>query len=83
MDTNPNEMKTLIELLILHGTVQKPENEMYFSKRGSVFMPYFPQIMTEKRFHLLLKFLLLLKIPQFAPISITRNSIKFSQSLIT
>jgi hypothetical protein len=73
MDTSPTEMKTLIELLILHGIVQKPENGMYFSKRGSIVMPYFPQIMTEKRFHLLLKLLFLLTIPKFTPISITRN----------
>jgi hypothetical protein len=35
--TNPTEMKTLIGLLILQGTVQKPENGMYFSKRVSHF----------------------------------------------
>ena len=57
MDTNPTEKKTLIGLLILNGIVQKPENGMYFSKRESIVMPYFTQIMTEKRFHLLLKFL--------------------------
>ena len=48
--------KTLIGLLILQGIVQKPENGMYFSKRVSIVTPYFSQ-MTEKRFHLLLKFL--------------------------
>jgi len=49
-------MKTLIELLILQGTVQKSENGMYFSKRESIVTPYFSQIKTEKKFHLLLKF---------------------------
>jgi len=57
MDTNPTEMKTLIGFLILQGIVQKPENGLYFSKRESIVTPYFSQIMTEKRFHLLLKFL--------------------------
>jgi len=57
MDTNPAEMKTLIGLLILQDIVHKPENGMYFSKRESTVTPYFSQIMTEKRFHLLLKFL--------------------------
>jgi len=57
MDTNPTEMKTLIGLLILQGTVHKPENGTYFSKREIIVTPYFSQIMTEKRFHLLLKFL--------------------------
>ena len=50
-------MKTLIGLLILQGIEQKPENGIYFSKRESTVTPYFSQIMTEKRFHILLKFL--------------------------
>jgi hypothetical protein len=58
MDTNPTEMKTLIGLLIIQGIVQKPENGMFFSKKESVVTPCFSHIMTEKRFHLLLKFLL-------------------------
>jgi len=57
MDTNPTEMKTPFGLLILQGIVQKPENGMCFSKRESIVTPYFSQIMTEKRFHLPLKFL--------------------------
>jgi len=57
MDTNLPEMKTLIGLLILQGIVQKPENGMYFSKRECIVTPYFSQIITEKIFHLLLKFL--------------------------
>jgi len=57
MDTNATEMKTLLGLLILQAIVQKPENGMYFSKRESIVTPYFSQIMTEKRFHLLLNFL--------------------------
>jgi len=57
MDTNPTEMKTLIGLLILQGIVQKPEKGMYFSKREGIETPHFSQIMTEERFHLLLKFL--------------------------
>ena len=57
MDTNPTEMKTLIGLLILQCTVQKPENGMYFSKTERAASPYFSQEMKEKRFHRLLKFL--------------------------
>ena len=57
MDTNLTETKTLIGLLILHGIVQKPDNGTYFSKRESIVTPYFSQIITEKRFHLLLNFL--------------------------
>jgi hypothetical protein len=50
-------MKTLIWLLILQDIVQKPENGMYFSKRGSTATPYFTKVMTEKRCHIFLKFL--------------------------
>ena len=57
MDKNPTEMKTLTGLLILQGIVQKPENGMYCSKKESIVTPYFSQIMTEKRFLLLLKYL--------------------------
>ena len=56
MDTNPTEMETLIGLLVLQGIVQEHENEMYFAKSEIIVTPYFSQIMTEKRFHLLLKF---------------------------
>jgi hypothetical protein len=80
MDTNSTEMEILIEILILQGIVQKPKNGMYFSKRESIVMPYFSQIMTEKRFHLLLKFLHLLTIPNLTLISVTRKSIKPNQS---
>jgi len=67
MDTNPTEMKTLIGLLILQSIVQKPENGMYFSKRESTVTPYFSQIMTEKSFHLLLKFLHFAENSKFDP----------------
>jgi hypothetical protein len=50
-------MKTLNGLLNLQGIAQKSENGKYFSKRESMLTPYFSQIITEKRFHLLLKFL--------------------------
>ena len=57
MDTKPTEMKTLNGLLTLQGILQKPENGMYFFKRESIVTPYFSQIMREKCFHLLIKFL--------------------------
>jgi hypothetical protein len=67
MDTNLTEMKTLTGLLILQHIVQKPENGMYFSKRESIVKPYFSQIMTEKRFHLLLKLLHFIDNSKFDP----------------
>ena len=57
MDTNLTEMKTLTGLLVFQGFAQKRKNGMYFSKRESIVTPHFSQIMTEKRFHLLIKFL--------------------------
>ena len=63
----PTEVKTLTGFLILQGIVQKHENGMYFSKRVSIVTPYFPQIMTEKRFHLLLKFLHFADNSKFGP----------------
>jgi hypothetical protein len=65
MDTNPTEMKTLIGLIILQSIVQKQENGMYFSKRESTVTPQ--QIMTEKIFHFLLKFLHFANNSQFDP----------------
>ena len=67
MDAKPTKMNTLIGLLILQRIVQKPENGMYFSKRISIVKPYFSQIMTENRFHLLLKFLLFADNSKFDP----------------
>jgi len=66
-DTTPTEMETISGLVILQGIVQKPENGMYFSKRESIVAPYFSQIMTEERFHLLLKFILFADSSKFDP----------------
>ncbi|CAH1972612.1 unnamed protein product [Acanthoscelides obtectus] len=56
-ETNTNEIRTLIGLLILQGLCPKPEYKMYFSRRESIETPFFSKIISEKRFHLLLKFL--------------------------
>lgn len=56
-ETNAGEIMLLIGLLILGGIVQKPTTEMYFSKKKIISTPFFRDTMTEKRFHLLLKFL--------------------------
>ncbi|XP_049964438.1 piggyBac transposable element-derived protein 4-like [Schistocerca serialis cubense] len=56
-NTTCNEVKTLIGMLVLQGILHKPDHKMYFSKRESVDTPFFRKVMSEKRFHLLLKFL--------------------------
>nr|CAH7715063.1 unnamed protein product [Callosobruchus chinensis] len=55
--TDKNEIRILIGLLILQGICPKPEFKMYFSRRHSIETPFFLEVMSEKRFHLLLKFL--------------------------
>jgi hypothetical protein len=60
-------MKTLIGLLILQGIVQKPKNGMYYPKKENAVTPYFSKVMTEKRFHLLLKFLHFVNNSNFDP----------------
>ncbi|XP_046998526.1 piggyBac transposable element-derived protein 4-like [Schistocerca americana] len=56
-NTTHDEVKTLMGMLVLQGILRKPDHKMYFSKSGSVDTPFFRKVMSEKRFHLLLKFL--------------------------
>ncbi|XP_047103529.1 piggyBac transposable element-derived protein 4-like [Schistocerca piceifrons] len=56
-NTTRDKVKTLIGMLVLQGILHKPDRKMYFSKRESVDTPFFRKVMSEKRFHLLLKFL--------------------------
>lgn len=55
--TNANEIRTLLALFIIQGICIKPEYKLYFTKRESIETPFFSRIISEKRFHLLLKFL--------------------------
>lgn len=56
-ETNVDELRTLLGVLILQSVTMKPEYKMYFSRRESIETPFFLKIFTEKRFHLLMKFL--------------------------
>lgn len=56
-NTNPEEIMLFICFLLLQGIVQLPTNAFYFSKRQIINCDIFNQIFSEKRFHLLLKFL--------------------------
>jgi hypothetical protein len=47
----------LLEFLLLQGIDQKSDNKSYFSKRKLLETPIYSEIFTERRFHLLLKFL--------------------------
>lgn len=56
-DTNSDEIKTFLGLLILQGLCSKPETKMYFSHRESISTPFYSRIISERRFHLIQKFL--------------------------
>ncbi|XP_023213058.1 piggyBac transposable element-derived protein 4-like [Centruroides sculpturatus] len=56
-DTNPDEIRILLALIILQGIVVKPTVQMYFSTREIVETPFFNQVMSRDRFLILLSFL--------------------------
>jgi hypothetical protein len=56
-DTNFNEMKTFLGMLILMGLVYKPRIAMYWAQDSLIETPIFSQLMTRNRFLLLTKFL--------------------------
>ena len=56
-DTNAKELKVFVGLLILQGVTSQSTNSMYFSKRESTATPFYPKIMSGRRFDLLQKFL--------------------------
>ena len=55
--TNKEEIKLLFSILLLQGIIQKPTLGHYFSRNRLLATPIFFEIMTEKRFLLLLRFL--------------------------
>ncbi|CAH2019884.1 unnamed protein product [Acanthoscelides obtectus] len=55
--TDANEIKTFLGLLLLQSVCVKPSYEMYFSKRESIETPFFSKVMTERKFALICKFL--------------------------
>jgi hypothetical protein len=55
--TNKEEIKLFSAILLLQGIVQKPMMGNYFSHNRLLATPIFYEMMTEKRFLLLLKFL--------------------------
>lgn len=56
-ECDKNEMMCFIALIILQGLLKKPRESMYFSKRPCIETPFYRQIMKERRFFLLKKFL--------------------------
>ena len=56
-ETNGREMRLFLAILIYMGIVQKPVEEWYWSKRQSICTPFVSEIMSYRRFQLLMKFL--------------------------
>ncbi|GBN69954.1 PiggyBac transposable element-derived protein 4 [Araneus ventricosus] len=56
-DVTSEELKRFISLLILQGIVQKPTEKWFWSKRPILCTPFFGNVMNEKRYSLIMKFL--------------------------
>lgn len=56
-ETNTEELMCFLALLLLQGIVQKPVEKWFWSKRPALSTPFFRQVMTEKRYGLIMKFL--------------------------
>jgi len=55
--TNNTEIKCFMATLVLHGIIRKPTLQMYYSKRETIFTPFFSKVMPRERFLLSWKFL--------------------------
>ncbi|XP_023213010.1 piggyBac transposable element-derived protein 4-like [Centruroides sculpturatus] len=56
-ETNCDEVKLFLALLILQGIVKKPDMRLYFTKDKMLATPFFGEIMTRDRFVDLLRFM--------------------------
>ncbi|KAF8785039.1 PiggyBac transposable element-derived protein like [Argiope bruennichi] len=56
-DMDSSEIRVFLALLILQGILQKPIQKLYWSQIPYFYTPFFGQIMSERRFALLMKFL--------------------------
>ncbi|GBL64335.1 PiggyBac transposable element-derived protein 4 [Araneus ventricosus] len=56
-DTDSSEIRVFLAILILQGMNQKPVQKWYWSQNPFIYTPFLSQIMSERRFALLRKFL--------------------------
>lgn len=56
-ETDHQEMKCFLALLLLQGVVQKPVEKWFWSKRPILHTPFFGKIMSSERYGLIMKFL--------------------------
>jgi hypothetical protein len=57
VETDTTEIMKLLEFFLLQELHQKLDNKSYFSQRKILETPIFLDLFSERRFHLLLKFL--------------------------
>lgn len=48
-DKIANELKAFLALLIFHGIIGKPTNQMYFSRKEVLETPVFGELISQKR----------------------------------
>ncbi|GBM53197.1 PiggyBac transposable element-derived protein 4 [Araneus ventricosus] len=56
-DVDSSEIRVFLGIIILQGIVQKPLQKWYWSQRPLLSTPYLKQLMSEKRFSIIMKFL--------------------------
>lgn len=56
-ETDSNEVKRFLALLLLQGVVQKPVEKFFWSKRPILCTPFFGSVMSQPRYGLLMKFI--------------------------
>ena len=56
-ETNPNEMRVFLAVLLYEGIIQKPVENWYWSKRNSISTPFIKDLIPRKRFEIIMKFL--------------------------
>ena len=67
IDTDSNEIRIFLALLLMQGVNHKPEMQHYFIKRASLYSPFFAEVMDKNRFILLSEFLRFNNNQQFDP----------------
>lgn len=55
--TSISEMRTFFAITMAMSIVQKPEEKLYWSKKHSMFTPFFAKMMSSKKYSLIKKFL--------------------------
>lgn len=77
-DTNENEIRTFLALLLIQGVDSKPDSKLYFTRRESIESPFFSRIISEKRFFLIQKFLHFCNNEEFATSHTTKKLYKIA-----